>query len=174
MRPRLTDSRIGGVISSIGGMLRRGGDNGRRPKTAVPERHGQAAPPDAAVDDVRFAYEPCLDGDPDPGEVVWAWVSYAEDPTMGKDRPVVIVGRAGAFLAAVALTTKGHDHPDNVLVGAGPWDPANRASWAKLDRIVRIDPVTMRREGAILDKARFDAVIAALRTHTRSENGAAD
>ena len=168
MRPRLTDTRIGEATSSIGNLLRGRGRRKPGPKVAVPERHGQAAPPDAAVTDVRFTYEPCLDGDPDPGEVVWAWVSYAEDPTMGKDRPVVIVGRAGTFLAALALTTKGHDHPDNVLVGKGPWDPGNRDSWAKLDRIVRIDPATMRREGAILDKARFDALIAKLRRHTSS------
>ena len=39
-------------------------------------------------------YAPDRDGEPDPGEVVWAWVPYEEDPEQGKDRPVVIVGRA--------------------------------------------------------------------------------
>ena len=33
-------------------------------------------------------YAPENDGQPDPGEVVWAWVPYEDDPTLGKDRPV--------------------------------------------------------------------------------------
>ena len=134
-----------------------------RHRAAVPERHGAAAPADADLAAVDVVYEPCIDGDPDPGEVVWAWVSYEEDPHEGKDRPVVIIGRVGVNLAAVALTTKGHDHPDNVFVGSGSWDPGHRDSWAKLDRIVTIDPASMRREGAALDKSRFDALISALR-----------
>ena len=35
-------------------------------------------------------YAPDLDGDADPGEVVWAWVPYEEDPTQVKDRPVLV------------------------------------------------------------------------------------
>ena len=51
-----------------------------------------------APDDRRacIEYSPSLDGDADPGEVVWTWVPYEEDPTQGKDRPVVIIGRRGA------------------------------------------------------------------------------
>ena len=29
---------------------------------------------------------------PEPGEVVWTWVPYEEDPTRGKDRPVPVIG----------------------------------------------------------------------------------
>ena len=35
-----------------------------------------------------FSYSPDPDGDADPGEVVWAWVPFEEDPAQGKDRPV--------------------------------------------------------------------------------------
>ena len=55
---------------------------------------------------VRIAYTPDMDGDADPGEVVWAWVPYEEDPNRGKDRPVVVIGRAstdrGPRLAGIA------------------------------------------------------------------------
>ncbi len=114
---------------------------------------------------VRVTYEPCLDGDPDPGEVVWAWVSYAEDPTQGKDRPVVVIGRAGERLAAVALTTKGRDHSENVALGSGAWDPQRRESWAKLDRVLHLAPGGVRREGSVLSEDRFTALVAALRRH---------
>jgi hypothetical protein len=32
-------------------------------------------------------YSPDLDRLADPGEIVWAWVPYEEDPGRGKDRP---------------------------------------------------------------------------------------
>ena len=46
--------------------------------------------------DVVVEYNPRSNGRPDPGEVVWAWVPYEENASLGKDRPVLIVGRAGS------------------------------------------------------------------------------
>ena len=43
---------------------------------------------------VTLAYAQESDGEPDPGEVVWAWVPYEEDPRQGKDRPVAVLGMA--------------------------------------------------------------------------------
>src|SRR5882757_411423 len=34
----------------------------------------------------RLVYAPDLDGRADPGEIVWTWVVYEDDPTRGKDR----------------------------------------------------------------------------------------
>lgn len=33
------------------------------------------------------------DGDPDPGEVVWTWVPYGDDPSQGKDREGAVLER---------------------------------------------------------------------------------
>ena len=126
-------------------------------------RANRTASRDIEFDGVRVEYTPCLDGDPDPGEVVWTWVPYEDDPSHGKDRPVVIVGRRGAALVGVALTSKRHDNERQVPVGTGPWDRESRPSYAKLDRILQIDPGAVRREGAVLSRARFDAIVAALR-----------
>ena len=41
----------------------------------------------------KVTYAPDLDGRADPGEVVWTWVVYEDDPSRGKDRPVLVVGR---------------------------------------------------------------------------------
>ncbi len=109
---------------------------------------------------VRIEYTPNIDGDPDPGEVVWAWVPFEEDPTLGKDRPVVVIGRHGDALSGVALTSK--QHRDTVEVGTGAWDAKGRTSYAKVDRLLDIDPRTVRREGAVLGRRRFDAVIDAV------------
>ena len=42
---------------------------------------------------LRISYRPKADGLPDPGEVVWTWVAYEDDPTQGKDRPVLSSAR---------------------------------------------------------------------------------
>lgn len=122
----------------------------------------QAEPSTRRIDaGVRIEYTPNLDGDPDPGEVVWAWVPFEEDPTLGKDRPVVIIGRHGDVLSGVALSSK--QHHGSVEVGSGSWDGEGRVSYAKVDRLLEIDPLSVRREGAVLGRRRFDAVIDAVR-----------
>lgn len=105
----------------------------------------------------RIEYTPAIDGDPDPGEVVWTWVPFEDDPTLGKDRPVVIIGRRGPMLSGVALTTKRRD--GDVEVGTGSWDSRNRPSYAKVARLLDIDARAVRREGAVLGRRRFDAVV---------------
>lgn len=121
-----------------------------------------------------IAYDPHPDGLPDPGEVVWTWVPYEDDPTQGKDRPVLIVARQGASLIAIPMTSKDHDRDlDQEAaegrfwfdIGSGPWDPAGRASEVRLNRFLTVDSADVRREGAVLDEARFDAVAAALRPY---------
>ncbi len=118
----------------------------------------------APGDAIQVEYNPSLDGDADPGEVVWAWVTYEDDPSRGKDRPVVVIGRRGARLVGVALTSKRHDNEPQVQVGAGKWDREGRPSYAKVDRLLDLDPHDIRREGAILDRVHFDAVVVGART----------
>jgi hypothetical protein len=114
--------------------------------------------------DVHIEYTPSLDGDPDPGEVVWTWVPFEEDPTLGKDRPVVIIGRHGELLSGVALTSKSRS--EYVAVGTGDWDSKHRPSYAKVDRLLDVDTGAVRREGAILSRRQFDEVVdAVVRLH---------
>lgn len=120
-----------------------------------------------------ISYEPHLgDGEPDPGEIVWTWVPYEDDPARGKDRPVLVIGRDGAQYLALMLTSKDHDrdaadearHGRHWMdVGSGKWDTRGRPSEVRLDRVLRLDPSAMRREGAVLDRTTFDAVVAAAR-----------
>lgn len=109
---------------------------------------------------INFEYSPSLDGDADPGEIVWTWVPFEEDHSQGKDRPVLLVGRDGEYLLALMMTSKDHnnrEHADsNYLdIGSGPWDPQGRASEVKLNRVIRVRPDSMRREGAIMPEDTF-------------------
>jgi hypothetical protein len=117
--------------------------------------------------DIRISYTPDDDGQPDPGEVVWTWVPYEDDPRQGKDRPVVVVGMAGDRLAVVPVTShdpRGRaDLADHVSIGSGTWDREGRTSYADLGRILRVRDDEVRREGAVLDRPVFDTLVTALR-----------
>jgi PemK-like, MazF-like toxin of type II toxin-antitoxin system len=118
------------------------------------------------------SYEPRADGRPDPGEVVWAWVPYEDDPRQGKDRPLLLVGRREGRLLGLMLTSKDHDRDaaDEARwgrhwmdVGTGAWDRERRPSEVRLDRLIELAPDAVRREGAALERATFDQVVAAAR-----------
>ena len=120
------------------------------------------------------SYAPEQDGRPDPGEVVWAWVPYEDDPAQGKDRPVLLVGRDGDRLLGLQLTSKDHDRDAEdesrygrywMDVGTGDWDRERRDSEVRLDRLLRLEESEVRREGAAMDRAVFDAVVRAAREH---------
>ena len=72
----------------------------------------------------------------------------------------VIIGRRGSNLVGVPLTSKQHDNEAQVPVGTGSWDREGRPSYAKLERLLEIDPQQVRREGAVLSRAHFDDVVA--------------
>jgi hypothetical protein len=117
-------------------------------------------------------YAPRDDGHPDPGEIVWAWVPFEEEDGRGKDRPVLVVGRDGRTLLGLMLSSKDHDldAADEarhgrywIDVGTGAWDRQGRPSEARVDRLLRLDPADVRREGSVLARERFDEVAAELR-----------
>ena len=116
---------------------------------------------------VTVVYSPNPNGAADPGEIVWTWVPFQEDPTKGKDRPVLLIGREGAWLLGLMLTSKDHDndraHRERwVDIGTGPWDRQRRPSEVRLDRIIRVDPHAVRREGATLPAPVFSEVSRSL------------
>jgi hypothetical protein len=113
----------------------------------------------------HLVYAPQLDGQADPGEIVWTWVVYEDEPDQGKDRPVLVVGREGATLLGLMLSSRNtRDGQHNwFALGPGGWDRDARPSWVRLDRVLRVDQDGIRREGAVLDRARFEAVAKTLR-----------
>lgn len=122
----------------------------------------------------EFSYQPVADNDADPGEVVWTWVSYEEDPTQGKDRPVVVLARTGSDVVVAQLTSKNHDIDREqeahwgrywLAIGAGDWDPQGRVSSVRLDRLLLVSQRDVRREGASLDRATYNKVVTAIAKH---------
>jgi hypothetical protein len=119
----------------------------------------------AAVRRPGWGYAPKNDGALDPGEVVWTWGPYQERDGRGKDRPVLVVATlTDGTVLAVQLTSADHTGDvDHVFLGVGAWDREGRSSWAALDRVFRVSPGGVRREGTFVDAARYRAVEDALR-----------
>jgi hypothetical protein len=113
----------------------------------------------------KLVYAPDLDGRADPGEIVWTWVVYEDDPTRGKDRPVLVVGRDRSVLLGLMMSSQERHDADRdwVGIGAGDWDYEGRASWVRLDRVLDVPEEGIRREGAVLEREIFDVVAARLR-----------
>ena len=85
-------------------------------------------------------------------------VDYAPDLDGAGDR--------GADLLGLMLSSQ-HDRagePDWLSVGTGAWDRQARESFVRLDRVIEVGEHEIRREGAVLDRDRFDRVADALRT----------
>ena len=174
--PRRLDSLLESLLKPLRRTSRgtRPGRAGAGPGPVAP-RTGpvvpRPGPPGAGAHRV-LEYTPDLDGDADPGEVVWGWVAYEDDPTQGKDRPVLVVGRGtagagGAGPTVLGLMLSSQEHHDGergwLPLGSGAWDAEGRPSWVRLDRVLELPGHGIRREGAVLDRARFDRVAAALR-----------
>ena len=147
--------------------------NSSAPKPSAPASTGASNGSDYPGDYrdmINFEYSPSLDGDADPGEIVWTWVPFEEDHSQGKDRPVILVGRDGEYLLALMMTSKDHNNrehadPNYLDIGSGPWDPQGRASEVKLNRVIRVRPDAMRREGAIMPEDTFRLIERAWTRH---------
>ena len=144
------------------------GRTDRRPAAGRRGRPARRAP--AGAPDVE--YRPRADDCPDPGEICWAWVPYDEGDGRGKDRPVLISGRRDGDLLGLQLSSQDHDlDADDEArhgrfwtdIGTGAWDRQGRPSEVRLDKLLVLDPARVRREGAALDRERFDRVIAEAR-----------
>ena len=112
---------------------------------------------------VHWEYSPDLDREPDPGEIVWAWVAFEEDDRTGKDRPIAVVGRADDDrLVALMLSSRDHEGDrDWIPIGSGPWDRDGRPSWLRRDRLLAVSANAVRREGAVIPRKTFQAVVEA-------------
>lgn len=141
-----------------------------RPQTSIRE----ASIADALA---HASYTPIMDGDADPGEVIWTWVPYQEDASVGKDRPAVVIGAQGEGVYILQLTSKDHTREAAqeaaagrywLDIGAGDWDSKGRPSEVRLDRALWVKATDVRREGAILPKATWQLIVDALEEHYRT------
>ncbi|WP_067861330.1 type II toxin-antitoxin system PemK/MazF family toxin [Nocardia shimofusensis] len=145
--PRLVQRLVGGITQ-------------RRSPSSAAGRPAASLPVPTAQRARQIVYAPHLDGRADPGEIVWTWVPYEEDPSNGKDRPVLVVGRDKRTLLGLMLSSNAERQHDRnwLAVGSGDWDHQGRPSWVRLDRVLDVPEAGIRREGAIMPRKTFDLV----------------
>ena len=73
-----------------------------------------------------------------------------------------MIGRRRTAIIGVPLTTQRDEREAQVEIGVGAWDSQRRVSYARIWRIFDIDPSRMRREGAVIERARFETVVKAV------------
>lgn len=117
----------------------------------------------------KFSYQPQYDGEADPGEVVWAWVPFEDDPSVGKDRPVLVLAKHLDGFVCAQMTSKDHQDFKETQwgrrwmdIGTGDWDRQRRPSEVRLDRFVFIPAHSVRREGGRVSEAVFAEIIKAI------------
>jgi hypothetical protein len=156
-----------GLLGSLAALVGAGPRRSRSSRLGDAPASGSATATQAVIRpprDLVIEYRPDADGAPDAGEIVWTWVPYVENDGRGKDRPVLVIGRAASDRAyAVRLTSKAHDGDRDFLpLGAGGWDSRGRASWVDIEQLYTVHDHGMRREAAALDLPRFTMVAEAL------------
>ena len=154
-----------GGMANWGPVLRQLVDAGLKLLTPRPTGRGSVRSAPTGDRARRVVYAPDLDGAADPGEVVWAWVPFEEDARRGKDRPLLVVGRAGGELLGLMLSSRHKRDGERgwVAIGSGAWDREGRESFVRLDRVLEVAEHGIRREGAVLPRDRFERVAEELR-----------
>jgi hypothetical protein len=158
------------ILARVAGIVRTAfSSRASRSPQQEPGRSGVSGTQTVRVDperivDLRVEYSPERDGAPDAGEVVWTWVPFEENDGRGKDRPVLVIGRQSEKRAyAVRMTSRAHEGDrDYLSIGQGAWDSQGRESWVDIEQLYSVHEEGMRREAAVLDRARYDRVAGAL------------
>ena len=109
-------------------------------------------------------YAPDMDGQADPGEVVWADIR----PNRGAEiqrRAVLIVGRNHHTLLTLLISSnEEHRNHDNwAAIGPGAWDMNSSESWVRLDKILEIPEAQILRRGLHMPERRYDRIAQRLR-----------
>ncbi|MDO4910377.1 MAG: hypothetical protein Q3972_01380 [Corynebacterium sp.] len=111
--------------------------------------------------DLAMYYAPTMDGQAEPGEIVWIKVD-----DLHEERAILVIGRTKRALLGQLISPHGdHSKEENwVDIGSGAWDDKGRSCWLRLDKIIEISESGVRRQGTIMPQNCFDRVSARMRS----------
>ncbi len=109
-------------------------------------------------------YAPDMDGQADPGEVVWLDIRARRGGGVQR-RAVLIIGRNHHTLLTLLISANPeHEEHDNwIRIGSGPWDGAGHDSWVRMDKILEVPESQITRRGVAMPERRYDRITAILR-----------
>ena len=108
-------------------------------------------------------YAPDMDGQAEPGEVVWVTVPS----TPPRERSLLIVGREHHDVLGLLISPdKEHaTHPDWLDIGSGDWEASGEPCWVRMDKTLLVSETDVHRRGASVPPRRFERVANRLRDH---------
>lgn len=112
-------------------------------------------------------YAPDMDGQAEPGEVVWVWAPSDGLDNPPRERALLVVGRnRHTILGLLISPNPQHDDNDSWLdIGAGEWDASGRQCWIRIDRVLEVSELGTRRQGVLFPPRRFERIANRLRTN---------
>ncbi|MDO4929103.1 MAG: type II toxin-antitoxin system PemK/MazF family toxin [Corynebacterium sp.] len=113
-----------------------------------------------------LVYGPDMDGEADPGEVVWFWAPCGPEPKSHLERAMIVVGHQHQHILGLLVSpnTENAKDPHWIDIGSGPWDEAGRPCWVRLDKVIAVPATSIRRQGTIVPHSRFERIANRLRT----------
>ncbi|AIK85769.1 hypothetical protein CGLAR1_11065 [Corynebacterium glutamicum] len=110
-------------------------------------------------------YAPDMDGQTDPGEVVWIWAPADGPQQPPRKRAIVVVGRNRNAILGLLISCNPEHRTDEdwIDIGSGSWDPRGRQSWVRLDRVLEVPELGIRRQGTVVPPGRFERIANRLR-----------
>lgn len=110
-------------------------------------------------------YAPDMDGQADPGEVVWIWAPADGPNQPPRERAIVVMGRnRNSVLGLLVSCNPEHRAEEEWIdIGSGGWDPRGRQSWVRLDRVLEVSELGIRRQGTVIPQGRFERIANRLR-----------
>ncbi|MBV7301441.1 MULTISPECIES: type II toxin-antitoxin system PemK/MazF family toxin [Corynebacterium] len=120
---------------------------------------------DSRVLSRNIYYAADMDGQAEPGEVVWVWLR-TEPTSEPEDRALVVVGRTRQTILGLLISSnpEHQNDPSWLDIGSGNWDLAGEQSWVRIDRVIEASELGIRRQGAILPRRRFGKIAHRLRS----------
>lgn len=158
---RQVDKSLATIRDGLGIVTNNELDDAPKPHHRTTDVH--VAPTESMARPVFYA--PDMDGQADPGEVVWIWVPTEGPHNPPKERAMVVVGRnRNTILGLIISCNPEHRTEEEWMeIGAGAWDERGRQSWVRLDRILEASELDTRRQGVVVPRGRFERVANRLR-----------
>ncbi|KAB1502589.1 type II toxin-antitoxin system PemK/MazF family toxin [Corynebacterium sp. 320] len=109
-------------------------------------------------------YAPDMDGQAEPGEVVWANLRF-DKVSAHEQRAVLLIGRNNHTLLGLLISSHSqHANEHNWLpIGSGPWNDSTPESWIRVDKTLLIPETFILRRGTRMPERRFERIAARLR-----------
>ncbi|WJY68579.1 type II toxin-antitoxin system PemK/MazF family toxin [Corynebacterium auris] len=106
-------------------------------------------------------YAPDMDGQAEPGEIVW--VTVPSNPP--QERSLVVIGREHRDVLGLLISPEEKHRDDEhwLGIGSGEWEDTGEPCWVRLDKTLMVPESEVHRRGTYIPPRRFERIANRLR-----------